>query len=80
MESNPKLITGKFTAEFSYADSCKKWEELKNILNAVGYGPNDRGVKEWKKVTDFIYKLFCKLQIFIYSKLDLARVESKRQR
>lgn len=22
-------------------------------INAVGSGPNDRGVKEWKKVNDF---------------------------
>lgn len=34
-ESNTKPAIGKFTADFSYADSCKKREELKNILNAL---------------------------------------------
>ncbi|GLV46449.1 uncharacterized protein CBL_20787, partial [Carabus blaptoides fortunei] len=45
MRKHPKLISGKFTKEFTYKDAQKLWNELVNCLNSVPSG----GKKQWNQ-------------------------------
>lgn len=46
--NDQNLISGKFSACFTYKDSQKKWEAITNILNAFP-GAN-KTWKQWRKV------------------------------
>lgn len=49
MEKNPRLISGKFSADFTYKDATILWEKLTHILNSCN-GVNKEW-KSWRKVS-----------------------------
>lgn len=53
MEENPRLMCGKFAADFTYKDATILWEKLTDILNSCN-GVN-KDWKSWRKVS--IYTL-----------------------
>ena len=54
LEEDPRLIKGKFTANFTHQISQQLWERIAEILNTDKEGPTKTG-REWRKVNIYSY-------------------------
>ncbi|XP_050064628.1 uncharacterized protein LOC126553522 isoform X2 [Aphis gossypii] len=49
LENNPRLVSCKFGADFSFDDSIKKWKSIISELESCSTGPKGKSVDDWKR-------------------------------
>lgn len=48
LKKNPRLLSGKFSSDFTIKTGVAKWEELSNLLNSIPGAK--KNWKNWRKV------------------------------